>query len=240
MRSFLAGRWSAAALLTGAALLVVGGGAYALAASSSNTITACVHKKGGGLYRGKCHKHDSKLTWSQVGPSGAPGRAGPAGPAGQAGPTGAAGATGPQGPGAQTLTFDASASPTPARTTLGTVLGDTIAADCFQPAAGQAQLRMYIQTTDGSWKLDFTNITTMTGSPSTATTSNLSVPAGTVSAPTPVTSLTAGTAPAQSDEQFDFVQLAPVKGHMIWHENATTTTTPSQTCHLSVQAFPSS
>ncbi len=40
----------------------------ALAASGSNEISACVHHKGGGLYKArKCAKHDSRLTWNARG-----------------------------------------------------------------------------------------------------------------------------------------------------------------------------
>jgi hypothetical protein len=45
------------------------------------TITACVHKSGGGLYKAaKCASGDSKLTWNIKGNTGAKGNAGPAGP----------------------------------------------------------------------------------------------------------------------------------------------------------------
>lgn len=57
----------------GALALVValGGGAYAAASSGSQTITVCVHKIGGALYRAsKCAQHDSTLSWNMVGPRG--------------------------------------------------------------------------------------------------------------------------------------------------------------------------
>ena len=85
------------AAIVGVVVLLAAGGGYALASGSSKKITACVHKHGGGLYSGKCAKHDKKLTWNTTGP------------AGPAGATGATGATGPQGPGATALVFNAPA-----------------------------------------------------------------------------------------------------------------------------------
>jgi len=52
------------------------GGAWA-ASSGGKTITVCVKKKGGALYKAKkCAKHDSKLSWNKVGPAGAAGKNG--------------------------------------------------------------------------------------------------------------------------------------------------------------------
>lgn len=62
-----------------AAVAAVAGGAYAaIAASSSKTITACVHRIGGGLYQAhKCAPHDKRLQWNVRGPTGQTGAAGP-------------------------------------------------------------------------------------------------------------------------------------------------------------------
>src|ERR1700693_302024 len=96
MRRVLQARSAAAPALGSFALVVVAaGGAYA-ATSGAGTISACVGKSGGRLYKAKhCARGDSRLTWSVTGPKGAKGDIGPAGPAG---PMGSAGTTGPPGP----------------------------------------------------------------------------------------------------------------------------------------------
>ena len=65
MRRVLQGRNAPAIALGILALVVAGaGGAYA-ANSGGGTITACVHKTGGGLYRARhCARHDGKLSWN--------------------------------------------------------------------------------------------------------------------------------------------------------------------------------
>jgi hypothetical protein len=207
--------------------------------AGATTLYACVKKDGTAhVYtkKPKCKKHETKLSWSTEGPAGKNGLSGANGANGK---EGLQGPIGPQGPGATTLTFDAAASATPPRVTLGTVLGDTISADCFLPAAGEATLRVYLQTIDGSWAIDYTYITDLKGTTETST-NHLAVPAGTLSKPTVADSLTAGVAPFVSDRQLDFVQLGPAKGGMIWHERAETTSAPAQNCHFSVQSFPSS
>jgi hypothetical protein len=62
---------SSPATLVATVAFVVGVGGIALAASSgSPTITVCVHKHGGGLYKAKhCAKHDGHLSWNNVDPS---------------------------------------------------------------------------------------------------------------------------------------------------------------------------
>jgi hypothetical protein len=78
-----------------ALVVSISGGAYA-ASSGPPTITACVHRHGGGLYTARhCARHDQRLTWSIQGPQGKVGPAGPSGPVGPAGPNGPGG---PQGP----------------------------------------------------------------------------------------------------------------------------------------------
>jgi hypothetical protein len=86
------------AAVTTATLGVVAaaGGASAQSHAASNLITACVHRRSGGLYTGRpCARHDRTVNWNVVGPQGSPGVAGPAGPPG---PPGAAGPPGPPGP----------------------------------------------------------------------------------------------------------------------------------------------
>ncbi|HEY1853290.1 MAG TPA: hypothetical protein VGG40_01770 [Solirubrobacterales bacterium] len=84
--------------LGAAALLVAAVGAYALASSSGDTITVCVNRKGGALYKAKkCAKTDRKLTWNTQGPQGAAGQPGPPGPRGEQGAQGQKGIQGPPG-----------------------------------------------------------------------------------------------------------------------------------------------
>lgn len=82
--------------LGAAALLVAVAGTYALASSGGgSTITVCVSRKSGLLYRAKkCAKADHKLTWNKQGPAGATGEAGPRG---IQGPQGIQGQQGNQG-----------------------------------------------------------------------------------------------------------------------------------------------
>lgn len=226
------------ALLVAATISLLAALATASQAGAA-TYYACVKKNGSAhiyLKKPKCKKGESKLSWNNVAPAGKNGANGANGPNGK---EGAQGPIGPQGPGATTFTFDAPASTTPPLVPLGTALGATVSAECFMPSAGQAALRVLLQTSDGSWGVDYTDITNSKGTSETYT-NHLTFPAGTLTSPLLVDSLSAGVAPAVSDRQFDFIQLAPAKGHMIWHERVETTTAPAQGCHLSVQSFPSS
>jgi hypothetical protein len=207
--------------------------------AGASTLYACVKKDGSAhIYtkKPKCKKRESRLSWNTEGPAG---KNGASGANGINGKEGLQGSIGPQGPGASTFSFDAAASATPSRVTLGTVLGDTISADCFAPGPGEARLRVYLQTSDGSWLIDYSYLTLIGGKGETYL-NHLSFPVGTLAKSTEVDALSSGAAPASSDRQLDFVQLGPSKGHMIWHERAEATTAPAQTCHLSVQGFPSS
>lgn len=97
MKRPLAGRGTTIAVM-GMLLALVAGGSYALAASGGNTITVCVKKHGGGLYKAKkCKKHDSKLIWNQQGPAGKAGKNGANGLSGAPGAAGAPGARGSDG-----------------------------------------------------------------------------------------------------------------------------------------------
>jgi hypothetical protein len=94
MKRLLAGRGTTVAVM-GMLLALVAGGSYALAASGGKTITVCIKKNGGGLYKArKCKKHDSKLSWNQQGPAG---KAGKNGATGFNGAPGTVGAPGPDG-----------------------------------------------------------------------------------------------------------------------------------------------
>jgi hypothetical protein len=92
MKRLFTARSPPAIVLAIIALAVAASGGALAASHGDGSITACVHKTGGGLYRAKhCAKHDSKLRWSVAGPRGATGPEGPAGTKGDAG------ARGPQG-----------------------------------------------------------------------------------------------------------------------------------------------
>jgi hypothetical protein len=229
----------------GALLLAV---LVAASQAGASTLYACVKKDGTAhIYTKKprCKKRESKLSWSSQGPAGRNGANGVNGASGVNGKEGLVGPIGPQGPGATTYTFDSAASASPTRVTLGAIPGGKISVDCFQPAAGEARLRVYVQTSDGSWTVDYTYITS---EPKTEPvkepftelfTNHLAIPAPLLKEPAEVDALTAKATPFTANRQLDFVQLAPAKAHMIWHEQAQTTST-TQTCHFSVLSYPSS
>jgi hypothetical protein len=70
-------------------------------------------------------------------------------------------------------------------------------------------------------------------------TNHLVFPAPLLSTPMLIETLTAKAAPFVANRHIDFVQIGPVKAHMIWHETAETSST-AQTCHFSVMSFPAS
>jgi hypothetical protein len=142
----------------------------------------------------------------------------------------------------RTLSFHASDSPSPTRHTLGTVLGDTISADCLLSGLNDnVQLQVYLKTSNGSWNAGYGSVINAGGTPTTDT-NIATVPAGTYSTPTMIDFLSPLT---NNTEQFpyrytghvDIIQLAPTKGHLIIHEIAQTT---DNTCTLWVQSAPSS
>ena len=176
------------------------------------------------------------------GPRGSRGLAGPRGATGATGATGPAGPTGPQGPGENIVTYDAAASATPVRTTLGTFLGATISASCSIPAAGQAQLNVYLQTTSGSWYADYSVVSDLNGTTG-ADASSVYAPPGAYSTPVRIHTVEADSGGHQSDARYDLTQTVPLAGSMIWHEDASTMNNHPfedslQTCHMSVQAIP--
>jgi hypothetical protein len=209
-----------------AATVLLGGGAYAIASSSSGTITICVSHKGGTLYKAsKCKKHDKKLSWNRQGVPG------------PQGVQGVQGVQGPQGPGGSILTYDANASASSPVTTLGTLDGLTIAGQCTQPAAGQANAVLLLRTADGSLAWDYSYITNDSGT-ITSNALAFALPAGTLTSLTPIDSRLA-TAAAISNGQLEILQLKPTPGNIVVHETAKANGSP-QTCHLSVMAFPTS
>jgi hypothetical protein len=199
-------------------------GAYAVASSSGGrTITVCVKKKTGVLFIGKCGKHTRKLAWNAAGRTGA---------------TGATGNTGLQGPGASVLTYDARARPTATIQPIGTVLGVTIGAECLLTNTGGASTQLYINTADGSLDVDFTeSVDNFAVTPSTLTNSFVA-PAGTLSAPTQFVVVSADAGDEESAHQIEFTELSPVAGYMVWHVSAQTTSSPTQTCHVSILYVP--
>jgi hypothetical protein len=154
---------------------------------------------------------------------------------GRRGPAGAKGPTGPQGPGGQIVTYDANASASPTTKTLGTFLGDTISASCSIPAAGQAQLNVFLQTASGGWDVDYSVVEDTNGT-AHADAAGANAPAGTYSAAKRVDTIKANAGGNESATQYDIVQTAPSPGSMRWHGAASTVS--AKTCHLSVEAIP--
>jgi hypothetical protein len=197
-----------------------------------------------GLISGSQIKNHSipakKLTRTAIkslqGARGPAGATGPPGAAGAPGPPGPIGPTGPQGPGGRIVTYDAAAAASPTVTTLGTFLGVTVGASCSIPAAGQAEVHVFVKTSDGSWAWDDSAVSTDNGS-SSALASRIDAPAGTFTTGTEILSVEADASGHESDDQVDFVQFAPTAGSMIWHLTASTKD-GAQTCHMAVQSFP--
>ncbi len=143
MKRLLAARGASGFALGGLIFLVAGAG-YALANGSSGgqTINACVHKKGRGVYvTKKCAKHDTKLSWNKVGPSG---KAGPPGLTGPIGPKGDTGNAGPQGPGATALVYNASGTPSSVPTPIGTMGPWTATGTCVQSSGNTTTLTVMV------------------------------------------------------------------------------------------------
>jgi len=223
-----------------ALIFAVGGGAAAYA---------------GGLISGSQIKNHSiaekKLTRSAInelrgkrGPRGLPGAVGATGATGATGPAGPAG---PQGPGGRIVTYDAAASATPTVTTLGDFLGVTVRASCSIPAAGQAQLNVYISIYNG-WQADYSVVTDTNASTSGGYVSgsvstdafSADAPPDLVQDPLLFDTVEADAGQHESNTQYDFIQTYPSAGSMVWHEEASTLNTNAdrRTCHMSVQVIP--
>ncbi len=133
------------------------------------------------------------------------------------------------------LTFDADATASPSKTTLGTALGDTWAAECVLDS-GHADLLIFLKTIDGSWSWQLGQETN--GSPGTANALYTNAPAGTFSVAAQVGEDDGGAAPHNFELEDQGVQLAPVTGYLTLHVAVLDTTAPAHTCHLTISATP--
>jgi hypothetical protein len=216
----------------------LGGGAYAALKLPANSVGPAQLKKG--AVTPPKLSPAAKTALSKPGPKGETGARGLEGPRGDAGPKGEIGPKGDTGtaaPGAASiLNWDEAASATPVLKTIGTMLGDTFSAECGIPGAGEAEAKVYLQTSDGSLRWDVGTEVTENGTIEGRST-NVNKPMGTILVPTLVAGATA-TAGNASDHHSEIVQLAPVHGYLNVHTTASTQSS-AQTCHVSVMGFPS-
>jgi hypothetical protein len=233
MRRFLARRPSPAMVVALVALFVaLGGASYAAFKLPKNSVGTPQLKKG--AVTGAKVKSGSLLA-SNFKAGQLP--AGPKGAQGAKGEQGKDGEKGPQGPGATTLTYDAAASASPTPTVVGTVLGVTFSAECSIPGAGEAETKLFVLPSDGSLRWDVgTEVSDNSTNEGRSTSINL--PAGTVLAPTQIAGAAATSGGSQSDHNSQIVELAPARGYLNIHTTASTQSS-TQTCHVSVMAFPS-
>jgi hypothetical protein len=226
-----------------ALFVALGGGAYAALKLPANSVGAAQLKKSA-VTPAKLSPA-AKTALSTPGPRGAAGARGPEGPRGEAGPRGDSGPrgdagtkgdTGSSGPGASILNWDEVASAAPTAKTLGTVLGVTFAATCSIPATGEAKVEVFVSTSDGSLRWD---VGTEATDPPTneGRSTSINAPLGTVITPLPIAAATATPGGSSSDHNSQIVELAPERGYLNLHITASTQNT-TQTCHVSVMAFP--
>jgi hypothetical protein len=129
------------------------------------------------------------------------------------------------------VTFDGTGtSSTPTATPLGTFLGVTLSAACAT-TSGDAEIILNLNTSDGSWKTDVGELYS-----SGSSTGYINLPAGSLSTPMPLT-LTAASGGSTNSTYIDFVQEGPSAGEMVWNLTVSTST-PSPTCHFSLQYLP--
>lgn len=234
-----------------ALFVALAGGAYAATQLPKNSVGAAQLKKN--AVTPTKLSPAAKTALATPGPKGAAGAQGPAGPRGEAGArgetgprgdTGAKGDPGPKGdsgsagPGATILNWDEAASATPTPKTIGTVLGVTFSAECGIPGAGEAEAKVFVLPSDGSLRWDVGTESTDNSTNSVRSTST-NVPPGSVLVPTQVAGATANSGGSQSDHNSQIVELAPSRGYLNLHTTASTQSS-TQTCHVSVMAFPSS
>jgi hypothetical protein len=233
MRRFLARRPSPAMVVALVALFVaLGGASYAAFKLPKNSVGTSQLKKG--AVTGAKVKSGSLLA-SNFKAGQLP--AGPKGAQGAKGEQGKEGEKGPQGPGATTLNYDAAASASPTPTVLGTVLGVTFSAECSIPGAGEAEVKLFVLPSDGSLRWDVGTEASDNGT-NVGRSTSVNQPAGTVLAPTQIAGATATSGGSQSDHNSQIVELAPARGYLNIHTTASTQSS-TQTCHVSVMAFPS-
>jgi hypothetical protein len=213
-----------------ALFVALGGGAYAALKLPANSVGAAQLKKKA-VTPAKLSPA-AKAALSRPGPKGAIGAPGSQGLRGEAGPKGDTGAA---GPGATILNWDEAASGSPTLKTIGTVLGVTFSAECSIPAAGEAEVKLYVLPSDGSLRWD-TGTEITENSTNEVRSTSVNVPAGSVVAPTPVAEARATSGGSQADHNSQITQLAPVHGYLNLHTTASTQSS-SQTCHVSVMAF---
>ncbi len=131
------------------------------------------------------------------------------------------------------LAFDAPATASPTPTTLGTVLGDTWAAECALDS-GHADLALFLKTTDGSWTYDLSQ---EINTPS-ADSFHRVFPAGSLSTSVNVGTEDGHAAPSDLELQDEGLQLTPEVGYLMLHLSVVDTTAPSHSCHMSIEAIP--
>lgn len=219
------------AVALAALFVALGGGAYAATHLPANSVGAAQLKKSA-VTPAKLSPA-AKSTLSKPGPKGETGARGPEGPRGDTGPKGDAG---PTGPGATILNWDEAASASPTVKTIGTVLGVTFSAECLIPGAGEAEAKVFVLPSDGSLRWDVGTEATDNSTNSVRSTST-NVPPGSVLLPTQVAGATANSGGSQSDHNSQIVELAPARGYLNLHTTASTQSS-TQTCHVSVMAFP--
>lgn len=226
-----------------ALFVALGGGAYAALKLPANSVGAAQLKKG--AVTPTKLSPAAKTALSTPGPSGAAGPQGPRGDAGPRGDSGEKGDTGPRGevgpkgdsgPGASILNWDEAASATPTPKTIGTVLGVTFSAECVIPGPGEAEAKVSVLPEGGSLRWDVGTELTDNGVNTVRSTST-NQPPGTVLTPTLIAAAAANSGGSQSDHQSEVVELAPQRGYLNLHTTASTQNS-SQTCHVSVMAFP--
>jgi hypothetical protein len=134
------------------------------------------------------------------------------------------------------LTFDATATASPSPKTLGTALGDTWAAECVLDS-GHADIRVFLKTSDGSWRWEIGQEIGGSGAPAVnAFESNIAP--GYLSVSTLVGQDNGATAPSDYELDDQGVQLAPVAGYLSLHISVLDTTAPAHTCHMTIDAIP--
>jgi hypothetical protein len=135
------------------------------------------------------------------------------------------------------VTYDATASASPTVKTVGTFLGDTLTASCSIPAAGEAQLNLFITTSNGAWNADILQIDSTNGAPGTPVATKVDFPVGGLPANNQIGFEEANAGGHESDNQLQLIQLAPSTGSLTIHQTASTFG-GAQACHMSVQSFP--